>query len=82
MKHRKVCIFKLCGKARLDFIHKNAAVTFNILVTVARAVELKHKPTVITAVALGTSNLFQKAGKLKYKEIVILFINLCINILA
>lgn len=30
-------------------------------VTVARAVELKHKSTVITAVALGTSNLFSKA---------------------
>ena len=36
-----------------------------ILVTVARAVELKHKPTVITAVALGTSNLFEKAGIMK-----------------
>jgi len=35
----------------------------NHLVTVARAVELKHKSTVITAVALGTSNLFSKAGK-------------------
>lgn len=32
-------------------------------VTVARAVELKHKPTVITAVALGTSDLFRKADE-------------------
>jgi len=30
-------------------------------VTVARAVELKHKSTTITAVALGTSSLFSKA---------------------
>jgi hypothetical protein len=32
-------------------------------VTVARAVELKHKPATITAVSLGTSNLFQKADE-------------------
>ena len=30
--------------------------------TVARAVELKHKPATVTAVALGTSNLFKQAG--------------------
>jgi len=32
-------------------------------VTVARAVELKHKPATITAVAVGTSELFQKADE-------------------
>lgn len=32
-------------------------------VTVARAVELKHKPSTVTAVSLGTSNLFKQADE-------------------
>ncbi len=35
-----------------------------ILVTVARSVELKHKPLVTSAVANETSKLFHKAGEM------------------
>ena len=49
------------------FFHKLLIVLLYLLylfalVTVARAVELKHKPATVTAVSLGTSNLFKQAG--------------------
>lgn len=34
-------------------------------VTVARAVDLKHSPSIIASLALETANLFEKGGKVK-----------------
>lgn len=34
-------------------------------VTVARAVDLKHSPSIIASIALETANLFEKGGKVK-----------------
>lgn len=35
-----------------------------VVVTIARAIELKHAPGLIAALAYETANFYQKAGKL------------------
>ena len=35
----------------------------NIAVTIARAIELKHKPSIVSALAYETSRMYQDAGQ-------------------
>ena len=38
-------------------------VIFQIAVTIARAIELKHKPSIVSALAYETSRMYQDAGE-------------------
>ena len=40
-----------------------------VIVTIARAIELKHAPGLIAALAYETANFYQKAGKFYFKSL-------------